>query len=45
MDLINRIANTRFLGLTPQALADWLVGELERAGVAKREGDRLVAVG
>lgn len=38
-------ANTRFLGLTPQALADWLVGELERAGVAKHDGDRLVAVG
>jgi glyoxylase-like metal-dependent hydrolase (beta-lactamase superfamily II) len=38
-------ANTRFLGLTPQALADWLVGELERAGVARREGERLVAVG
>lgn len=38
-----REANTRFLGQSPTALAGWLVGELERAGVARREGDRLVA--
>ena len=38
-----REANARFLGLTPEALADWLVGELTRAGVARREGELLVA--
>jgi glyoxylase-like metal-dependent hydrolase (beta-lactamase superfamily II) len=38
-----REANARFLGLSPVALADWLVGELLRAGVARREGDLLVA--
>ena len=38
-----REANARFLGMTPTALADWLVAELVRAGVARREGDRLVA--
>jgi glyoxylase-like metal-dependent hydrolase (beta-lactamase superfamily II) len=38
-----REANARHLQLTPDALADWLVGELLRAGVARREGDRLVA--
>jgi len=38
-----REANARFLGLSPDALADWLVAELTRAGVAHREGDRLVA--
>jgi glyoxylase-like metal-dependent hydrolase (beta-lactamase superfamily II) len=38
-----REANARHLQLTPDALADWLVGELVRAGVARREGDRLVA--
>lgn len=37
-----RIANERFLGLAPDALANWLVGELERAGVARREGELLV---
>lgn len=39
-----RIANERFLGLSPEALANWLVGELERAGVARREGELLLAV-
>jgi len=39
-----REANARFLGLSPSALADWLVAELTRAGVARREGGRLVAV-
>ncbi len=37
-----REANRRFLGLTPDALATWLVGELERAGVARRQGHLLV---
>jgi len=39
-----REANARFLGLSPDALADWLLAELTRAGVARREGDRLLAV-
>lgn len=30
-----RDANRRFLGLTPEALADWLVAELLRAGVVE----------
>lgn len=38
-----REANERFLGMAPDALADWLVAELLRAGVARRDGDRLVA--
>ncbi|WP_018991905.1 MBL fold metallo-hydrolase [Aromatoleum toluclasticum] len=38
-----REANARFLGLAPEALADWLVGDLTRAGVARREGELLVA--
>lgn len=38
-----REANARFLGLSPQALADWLIAELTRAGVARREGGRLLA--
>ncbi|WP_332670403.1 MBL fold metallo-hydrolase [Aromatoleum sp.] len=38
-----REANERFLGMTPDALADWLVAELVRAGVARRDGDRLAA--
>jgi glyoxylase-like metal-dependent hydrolase (beta-lactamase superfamily II) len=38
-----REANTRFLGLTASELADWLVEDLVRAGVARREGDRLFA--
>lgn len=38
-----RDANARFLGLTPEALAQWLVSELERAGVAERQGELLVA--
>lgn len=37
-----REANRRFLGLTPEALAGWLVGELERAGVAIRQGHELL---
>lgn len=39
-----REANQRFLGLAPDRLAEWLVTELERAGVARREADALVAV-
>ena len=38
-----REANARFLGLDADALAAWLVAELERAGVARRDGDALVA--
>lgn len=37
-----REANRRFLGQTPDALAAWLVGELERAGVAVRQGHELL---
>lgn len=37
-----REANQRFLGLSPDALAGWLVNELERAGVARRQGHALV---
>ena len=38
-----REANRRFLGLTPEALAGWLVDELLRAGVALRSEGRLFA--
>lgn len=38
-----REANARFLALDAGALAGWLVGELERAGVARRDGEFLVA--
>ncbi|KON81840.1 MBL fold metallo-hydrolase [Azoarcus sp. PA01] len=38
-----REANARFLGQAPEALADWLVAELSRAGVARCEAGRLVA--
>jgi len=38
-----RTANARFLGLDADALAAWLVKELERAGVARREHGMLVA--
>ncbi len=37
-------ANSRFLGLSPEALAHWLVADLQRAGVARREGRKLLAV-
>lgn len=40
-----RAANERFLGMKPEALTAWLVVELERAGVARREGGELVATG
>ena len=32
-----RDANRRFLGMTPEALADWTVGELTRVGAARIE--------
>lgn len=38
-----REANARFLGLSASELAYWLVGDLVRAGVARREGDQLLA--
>lgn len=38
-----REANRRFLGLDADSLAGWLVKELERAGVARREHGLLVA--
>lgn len=37
-----REANRRFLGLSPEALADWLVADLVRAGVVSREGTQLI---
>ena len=37
-----REANRRFLGLSPEALADWLVADLVRAGVVAREGSQLI---
>lgn len=39
---ILRDINRRFLALTPQEFAGWLVHELERARAVKREGDDLV---
>jgi len=39
-----REANRRFLGLSPDALASWLVSDLQRAGVARRTGDLLLAI-
>ncbi|THF65084.1 MBL fold metallo-hydrolase [Pseudothauera rhizosphaerae] len=38
-----REANARFLGLSAEALAEWLVKDLTRAGVARREGEELRA--
>ncbi len=38
-----RDANARFLGMTADTLAAWLVAELERAGVAQRQGADLIA--
>jgi glyoxylase-like metal-dependent hydrolase (beta-lactamase superfamily II) len=42
---VYRELNARYLGMAPTALAEWLAGELERAGVARRESGRLVAAG
>ncbi|MBI3150460.1 MAG: MBL fold metallo-hydrolase [Betaproteobacteria bacterium] len=41
---IYREFNARFFGWSAQALADWLVMELEKSGVARREDGELVAV-
>ncbi len=38
-----RDANLRFLGLTPEALADWLVAELLRAGLVEIRENKLCA--
>lgn len=37
--------NSRYLGMTPAAMADWLAGELERAGAARRGEGLLWAAG
>lgn len=37
--------NARYLRMTPAAMAEWLVGDLERAGAVRREGGMLVAAG
>jgi glyoxylase-like metal-dependent hydrolase (beta-lactamase superfamily II) len=39
---ILRHLNREFLGMTPDALAEWLVEELERARALRREGGDLV---
>ncbi len=41
---IYRDFNARYFQRTPEALAEWLVMELEKSGVAKRENGMLVAV-
>jgi len=40
---VYREINRRHLGMTPAALAEWLVSELERAGAARRAGGMLHA--
>lgn len=42
---VYREINLRYLGMTPAALAEWLAGELERAGAARRENGLLLAAG
>lgn len=37
--------NSRYLGMTPTNMAEWLASELERAGAARREEESLVARG
>ena len=37
--------NSRYLRMTPAAMAEWLVNELERAGAAGRQGGLLLAKG
>jgi hypothetical protein len=37
-----RDINHRYLAMTPEAYAEWLVHELERARAVKREGGDLV---
>lgn len=39
---ILRHVNREFLGLAPQAFADWLVADLERGGAVRRDGADLV---
>jgi glyoxylase-like metal-dependent hydrolase (beta-lactamase superfamily II) len=37
--------NSRYLRMTPAAMAEWLLNELERAGAARRNDGRVVAIG
>ena len=37
--------NSRYFRMTPGAMAEWLVNELERAGALRRENDMLYATG
>jgi len=37
--------NSRYLRMTPAAMAEWLLNELERAGALRRDGSRLYATG
>jgi len=37
--------NSRYLRMTPAAMAEWLLNELERAGALRRENDMLYATG
>jgi glyoxylase-like metal-dependent hydrolase (beta-lactamase superfamily II) len=37
--------NSRYLRMTPAAMAEWLLNELGRAGALRRENDMLVATG
>jgi hypothetical protein len=37
--------NSRYLHMTPAAMAEWLANELERAGAVRRNGGRLHAAG
>jgi hypothetical protein len=39
---ILRHVNREFLGMTPEAMAEWLVEDLERARALRREGGDLV---
>jgi len=37
--------NSRYLGMTPAAMSEWLVNELERAGALRRQNGMLYATG
>jgi glyoxylase-like metal-dependent hydrolase (beta-lactamase superfamily II) len=37
--------NSRYFRMTPAAMAEWLVGDLERAGALRRENEMLYATG
>jgi glyoxylase-like metal-dependent hydrolase (beta-lactamase superfamily II) len=37
--------NSRYFRMTPAAMAEWLLNELERAGALRRENDMLYATG